>query len=107
MIFDHIFRPDLYRIVGNAVSPNTNLTRIIATPPLELRFTGGSEDLYTYQQLALPATGVVQDRPQFSNIDNGIGLFTSRYVLSLFRNMDPVSHAAFDTSRYTRDIHFQ
>ncbi|MCX6291522.1 MAG: DUF4249 family protein [Bacteroidetes bacterium] len=106
--YDHIYRPDLYRIIGSAVTPaDTNLVRRIIDPsPIELIYTSASENLYTYQQLVQPSSGLVQERPLFTNITNGIGLFTSRNMKSYFRNMDVNSRAAFDTSRYTRNIHF-
>ena len=30
--------------------------------------------------LIKPITGIVQERPQFTNINNGIGLFSSRFT---------------------------
>ena len=38
----------------------------------------GSEDLETYINVNKPITGIVQQRPQFTNITNGVGLFSSR-----------------------------
>lgn len=46
---------------------------------MELLFTVGSEDLQTYISVNEPFEGIVQERPVFTNINNGIGLFTSRY----------------------------
>ena len=50
---------------------------------VELVMTVGSEDLYTYTKVNEPITGIVQQRPQFTNINNGIGLFSSRYTYSV------------------------
>ena len=47
---------------------------------VELVMTVGSQDLYTYTKVNEPITGIVQQRPQFTNINNGIGLFSSRYT---------------------------
>ena len=47
---------------------------------IELVMTVGTENLNTYIRLNLPITGIVQQRPQFTNIDNGIGIFSSRYI---------------------------
>ena len=103
-----MFRPDLYRVVGSTVLSvdTTVIERKISSPPIEFIFTAGSEDLYTYQQLIAPSIGIVQDRPLFTNVENGIGLVTSKYVKSLSFNFDGISRAAFDTSRYTRNLHF-
>ena len=47
---------------------------------IDLVMTVGSEDLDTYIKVNRPVTGIVQERPKFTNIDNGIGLFSSRYT---------------------------
>ena len=46
---------------------------------IDLLFTLGSSDLNTYIRLNEPPTGIVQERDLFTNINGGIGLFTSRY----------------------------
>ena len=46
---------------------------------MELKYTVGSEDLYTYMAVNEPFEGIVQERPVFSNINNGIGLFSCRF----------------------------
>jgi hypothetical protein len=43
-------------------------------------FSVASEDLNTYMEVTEPSLTIIQERPQFSNITNGIGLFASRYV---------------------------
>ena len=47
---------------------------------IDLIMTVGSEDLKTYRIINEEITGIVQERPQFTNIDNGIGLFSSRFT---------------------------
>jgi len=46
---------------------------------IKLLFTVGSEALHTYMNLNEPFEGIVQERPVFTNINNGIGLFSCRY----------------------------
>ena len=46
---------------------------------IDLVMTVGSEDLKTYRIINEEITGIVQERPQFTNINNGIGLFSSRF----------------------------
>ena len=46
---------------------------------IDMIMTVGSEDLETYINVNKPITGIVQERPQFTNINNGIGLFSSRF----------------------------
>ena len=51
---------------------------------LDLVMTVGTEELNTYIQLNEPISGIVQQRPDFTNINNGIGIFSSRYTHSEF-----------------------
>jgi len=59
-------------------SPNNLKKRRLGTY-VDIFFTVGSEDLYTYMKLNEPFEGIVQERPVFTNINNGIGLFSCRY----------------------------
>jgi hypothetical protein len=43
-------------------------------------FSVASDDLSTYMNATEPSLSIIQERPSFSNIYNGIGLFSSRYV---------------------------
>ena len=115
--YSDLFLPDFYRIVGNAILPqDTNVIRRIipanvspnptADSPIEIIYTAGTEELYTYQQLAQPSFGLVQDRPSYTNIENGLGLFACRSIISIPHNLQNPSRAAFDTSSFTRKIHF-
>ena len=44
-----------------------------------LMFTIGSQETYVYNQVTMPSDGIVQEKPSYSNITNGIGLFTSKW----------------------------
>ena len=46
---------------------------------VDIQIAAATEDLYTYMQTNKPQSGISQQRPTFTNIDNGIGIFTSRY----------------------------
>lgn len=47
---------------------------------LDYTFSVGSDDLSTYMEASEPSLSIIQERPSFSNIFNGIGLFSSRYL---------------------------
>jgi len=47
---------------------------------IDLIMTVGTTDLETYINVNQPITGIVQERPQFSNINHGIGIFSSRFT---------------------------
>jgi hypothetical protein len=36
-------------------------------------------DLNTYMEVNEPSNSIIQERPEYTNIDNGTGIFSSRY----------------------------
>ena len=47
---------------------------------MEVIFAVAADDLNTYMEVNEPSSGIVQDKPDYTNIENGIGLFSSRFV---------------------------
>ncbi|HTA27699.1 MAG TPA: hypothetical protein VK809_07920, partial [Bacteroidia bacterium] len=77
----------LCNTILNTIPINTFVTR--KADSIGVIFTTGSDDLNTYVQLSQPPTGINQDVPSFSDLENGIGLFTSRHVQAIYKNVDP------------------
>lgn len=46
---------------------------------IRYKLTLVGEELYTYLILEEPSTGIVQERPKYSNVSNGLGIFSSRF----------------------------
>lgn len=66
------------RFVGNQLSDfNGLLGRRVLTADLIL--VAGSDDLNTFINVNKPSTSLVQERPEYTNINNGLGIFSSRY----------------------------
>ncbi|MDQ3192582.1 MAG: hypothetical protein M3Q58_13395 [Bacteroidota bacterium] len=64
--------------VPNA-TPNTE--RLAHT--IDFNFSVAGEELNTYMEVNEPITGVVQEKPEYTNIENGIGIFSSRLDQSI------------------------
>ncbi|MGP8217109.1 MAG: hypothetical protein ACLQQ4_16185 [Bacteroidia bacterium] len=47
---------------------------------IQVIFTSGSDDFNTYIQLSQPTLGIDPDQPSFSDVKNGVGIFTSRHT---------------------------
>lgn len=60
---------------------DTNFTRQFVD--LDLVMTVGTENLNTYIRVNQPINGISQQRPSFTNIYNGIGIFSSRYTYTV------------------------
>ena len=50
---------------------------------VELLMTVGTSALNTYIKVNEPVTGISQQKPMFTNINNGLGIFSSRFTYSI------------------------
>jgi len=64
---------------------------------LNLIVTAGTNDLYTYMQATQPANSLVQDRPLYTNVQNGVGLFTCRNMRTHRLNISPGTNTKLDS----------
>lgn len=86
LVLDYTTLPVTRSIPGESFyaflhSRMTPLTGDMSRAPLtcEFIFTVGSPELNTYMEVTEPSNTIVQERPSYTNITNGIGLFASRY----------------------------
>jgi len=68
---------EFFSFIANSVPMDNNVTRRINS--VDVLFSVGSSTLNTYINLNEPPTGIVQERPVYTNIEGGIGLFSCRY----------------------------
>ena len=65
---------------------------------LDVKMTIGTADLETYIAMNAPYEGLVQERPVYTNINNGFGLFSARYTYELLG-----LELSDDTQNYLKD----
>jgi hypothetical protein len=68
---------DFHKTLTSKIPANPNIKRV--SYRIELIFTVVPEEFSTYLDVNEPSTGIVQERPEYSNIDGGLGIFSSRY----------------------------
>ena len=68
---------EFFNLIAFNVPKDNTVNRRINN--IDLLFSAASQDLKTYISLNEPPTGIVQERELFTNINGGIGLFSSRY----------------------------
>ncbi len=69
---------DFFNFLTNSLVADNSIIREFVN--LDLIMTVGTESLNNYITANGPVNDLAQQRPQFSNIDNGIGIFSSRYT---------------------------
>lgn len=67
-----------FDLLGKNLEHREDVTRY--TGYVDVYVSVGAEDLSTYIDVNQPSNSIIQERPSFSNISNGIGLFSSKYV---------------------------
>jgi hypothetical protein len=91
--------------LASLMPQNTNIERKLVD--FDLTFYGISDDFNTYLSVNKPSIGIVQKKPEFTNIVNGIGLFASRNIAS-FKNLSfhPSTLGLIQTNEKTKDLGF-
>jgi hypothetical protein len=83
-----------YDIVASAIPPAQNgLKRY--SDSLYYIVNVADENFTVYMDVNAPSASIVQERPAYSNISNGLGLFSSRYTK--IRYFDGITQASLDT----------
>ncbi len=76
--FDLYFASEgFYSFVGQKIKPDATVGRLARY--CDFIFSVAAADMSTYMEVNEPSLSLVQERPAYTNIINGIGLFSSRY----------------------------
>ncbi len=99
---------DFLNFLVQNIPVDPNVTRVIKKQAMDFYVYTGSEDMYKYMQVSTPTNSLVQDRPFFTNINNGVGLFTSRsYTLRAGKKMDRKFIDEIANNSKTRNLNFE
>lgn len=96
-----------YRYLKEKILQEGDVIRHVAVPNVEFIFTVAADELYTYMEVNKPTSGIVQEKPEYTNISNGIGIFSSRYEITVKLPMHPVSLDSLYNGQYTKYLNFQ
>ena len=95
----------LYKFVNEELSKSTNEKVFYA---IRYKFMSAGEDLSMYIDLTKPSYGIVQEKPSFTNIVNGWGLFSSRTsTYSPYKKLDLSSLNYLSTGEITNSLNFK
>jgi hypothetical protein len=73
---------------------------------VELIMSMGGDELSTYIDVNRPSSSIVQERPAYTNISNGIGIFSARYQKIYKFNIGASTRNALINNDYTKDKNF-
>lgn len=93
-----------YYFLGRSLKKDDNLKRF--ADKLQIVITYADENLYIYTDLTSPSNSIIQERPLFTNISNGIGLFACKASYKRFFRLNARSKDSLYYGRYTKDLNF-
>jgi len=96
---------DFYKNIAAKVPVNYNVTRLIGK--VDLIISVGGDDLSTYIDLNRPSSSIIQERPLFTNISNGLGIFSCRYTKKYTYNLSSFSVQKLMSGEHTGNLGFQ
>ncbi len=103
-----ILHRNFYVWLGNKIpAPEPGVTRLADRKAIDLWFTVGGDELYTYLQVHRPDDLIPRQGLVYSNIINGIGLFSSRFEKGITGKS--ISYHSIDSLAvgiYTRHLGF-
>lgn len=95
-----------FRHLGETVPVKPNIKRVIGK--VTFRIYVGTEELNTYINVNKPTIGLIQDKPVYTNIENGLGLFAGRSTFkSLEYNLSLQNQDTLINNVFTKDLNFK
>lgn len=117
-IIQNVSGQGFYQLLGNVIPEDANVIRHCSH--FVFTMTTGADDLNNYINVTAPSGDLNQDKPTFTNIDNGIGIFSSRNSYSMIKyicndtianprlcNSTTVSLKELVEGKYTYKLKFQ
>lgn len=95
---------ELFRFLGNNVSDDFNGDRFFKQ--IDFIFKGGGQEIFDYINVNRPSIGIVQKRPEYTNIEGGLGIFSSMIEQRVSYELDDCSIGRLVSDSTTRSLGF-
>jgi hypothetical protein len=97
---------DFFPVVAANIVPDNNKLRLMQNS-FHIIVTGVTEEVATYISLTNPSAGITQDRPFYTNIENGIGIFSSRNIKFTNYGLSQATVDSLKTNPNTAALNFR
>ncbi|MFY0672237.1 MAG: hypothetical protein JXQ87_02455 [Bacteroidia bacterium] len=97
---------EFYDYVALRLEPLSDEHTVRLPLTMEFVFHGGGQELYDYINVNEPSIGIVQKRPEYTNIENGLGLFSSRITQSVSFPFDVCTEVQLVKGEKTANLGF-
>jgi hypothetical protein len=95
-----------YSTLGNVIPNDPAVSKRIFTG-LDFLISVANDEFHTFLTLSEPVTGIVEDRPTYTNVNNALGIFGSRYTKDVIgKKLNPASLNELINGPYTATLRF-
>ena len=100
-----IAEKDFYKFLGSTIKEDNNISRTVGN--FQFVFSVGGDDLSTYMMVNEPSTGIVQEKPSFSNINGAVGIFSTRFINNkIYKQPSSKLKDSIIYGQYTKNLGF-
>lgn len=96
---------EFFNFMADHITVNPNIYRTF--DDLQFIVAAGGEEIYNYIQVNTPSIGIVQKVPEYTNIKNGYGIFSSRASTTLTMTLADKSFETLQLDTLTRELNFR
>lgn len=96
-----------YKFLHDNIPVDPNVVRVATGYPAQFIFSVAADDFNTYMEVNHPSTSIIQEKPEYTNISNGIGIFSARYQIIRKLYINAVSMDSLYHGSLTKDLNFQ
>lgn len=94
-----------YSYLESVIPVDYNKARLIGK--VDFILSVGGDELSTYIELNRPSSSIIQERPAYTNVSNGIGIFSCRHNKVLSYTLSSYSVQKLIEGEYTNNLGFQ
>lgn len=95
---------DFFRFIMGQFKPDPSIRRF--TLPAKVIFSAGEEEVYNYIRVNQPSSSIVQKTGEYSNIQDGLGIFSSRNQDIFQINLSAATIDSLKRGQFTKDLGF-
>jgi hypothetical protein len=103
-VFYSILGRDFYNYLAATLTVDKNVYRKLDS--LDFDFIGAGQELTNYISVNKPSIGIVQKKPDYTNLSNGAGIFSSRLHDHVLTQLSDPSFDVLISSDATRALNF-
>lgn len=96
-----------YQLVSDNIPVKEGVQRLVRYPEsVEFVLYAADQNYRIFSEVSAPSSGIVQEKPFWTNIENGVGLFASRYETSITSRVTAATLDSLSRGVYTKDLSF-